>query len=247
MIKLVKLTKKFHNITAVDHINLEVESGSIMGFLGPNGAGKTTTIKMIAGVLKPSSGTIILDNIDLLKYPTKAKAILGYIPDRPFIYEKLTGYEFLQFIASLYGIDPFEIKTRILELLNRFDLLDFKDELIETYSHGMKQRLVMCSALVHDPKILIIDEPIVGLDPRGIKMVKELFKNYASKGKTIFVSTHSLDIAEAISDEIAIIDKGKIIAIGTIKELEERAGAEGKLEDVFFKLTSNRQCKQQKL
>ena len=240
MIKLVKLTKKFHNITAVDHINLEVKSGSIMGFLGPNGAGKTTTIKMIAGVLKPSSGTIILDNIDLLKYPTKAKAILGYIPDRPFIYEKLTGYEFLQFIASLYGIDPFEIKTRILELLNRFDLLDFKDELIETYSHGMKQRLVMCSALVHDPKILIIDEPIVGLDPRGIKMVKELFKNYASKGKTIFVSTHSLDIAEAISDEIAIIDKGKIIAIGTIKELEERAGAEGKLEDVFFKLTSNR-------
>lgn len=247
MIKLVKLTKKFHNITAVDHINLEVKSGSIMGFLGPNGAGKTTTIKMIAGVLKPSSGTIILDNIDLLKYPTKAKAILGYIPDRPFIYEKLTGYEFLQFIASLYGIDPFEIKTRILELLNRFDLLDFKDELIETYSHGMKQRLVMCSALVHDPKILIIDEPIVGLDPRGIRMVKELFKNYASKGKTIFVSTHSLDIAEAISDEIAIIDKGKIIAIGTIKELEERAGAEGKLEDVFFKLTSNRQCKQQKL
>jgi ABC-2 type transport system ATP-binding protein len=239
MIKLVKLTKKFHNITAVDHINLEVKSGSIMGFLGPNGAGKTTTIKLIAGVLKPSSGTIILDNIDLLKYPTKAKAILGYIPDRPFIYEKLTGYEFLQFIASLYGIDPFEIKTRILELLNRFDLLDFKDELIETYSHGMKQRLVMCSALVHDPKILIIDEPIVGLDPRGIKMVKELFKNYASKGKTIFVSTHSLDIAEAISDEIAIIDKGKIIAIGTIKELEERAGAEGKLEDVFFKLTSN--------
>jgi len=239
MIKLVKLTKKFHNITAVDDINLEVKSGSIMGFLGPNGAGKTTTIKLIAGVLKPSSGTIILDNIDLLKYPTKAKAILGYIPDRPFIYEKLTGYEFLQFIASLYGIDPFEIKTRILELLNRFDLLDFKDELIETYSHGMKQRLVMCSALVHDPKILIIDEPIVGLDPRGIKMVKELFKNYASKGKTIFVSTHSLDIAEAISDEIAIIDKGKIIAIGTIKELEERAGAEGKLEDVFFKLTSN--------
>lgn len=238
MIRLINLTKKFNEILAVDHINLEVKSGSIMGFIGPNGAGKTTTIKMMVGILKPTYGKILLNGIDISKEPLKAKYIVGYIPDRPFIYEKLTGYEFLLFISSLYDISKEEADHRIDSLLDRFELLDFKDELIETYSHGMKQRLIMCSAFIHDPDILIIDEPMVGLDPKGIKMIKELLKSYANKGKTIFVSTHSLDMAEAISDEIAIINKGKVIANGTIDELRMKAGISGELEDIFLKLTT---------
>jgi len=238
MIKLINLTKRFNKTLAVDHINLEVKSGSIMGFLGPNGAGKTTTIKMMVGILKPTDGRILLNGIDISKEPLKAKYIVGYIPDRPFIYEKLTGYEFLLFISSLYNIAKKEADSKIERLLDRFELLDFKDELIETYSHGMKQRLIMCSAFIHDPDILIIDEPMVGLDPKGIKMIKELLKNYANKGKTIFVSTHSLDMAEAISDEIAIISKGKIIANGTIDKLKIKAGIDGELEDIFLKLTN---------
>ena len=239
MIKLIDLTKRYNRIVAVDHINLEVKSGSIMGFLGPNGAGKTTTVKMMAGLLKPTEGRIMLNDIDLIKEPSKAKKITGYIPDRPFLYEKLTGQEFLEFIAGLYRLDHSSVKARIDALLDRFELLEFKDELIESYSHGMKQRLVMCSALLHDPDILIIDEPMVGLDPRAARMVKDMFRRLAKSGKTIFVSTHSLDVAEEISDEIAIIDYGKIVATGTMDELRKKAGIDGSLEDIFLRLTGD--------
>lgn len=239
MIKLVELTKRYNKIVAVDHINLEVKSGSIMAFLGPNGAGKTTTVRMMAGVLRPTEGRIILSNIDLIKEPSKAKNIIGYIPDRPFLYEKLTGQEFLEFIAGLYKINHVSVRTRIDALLEKFELLEFKNELIESYSHGMKQRLVICSALLHDPDILIIDEPMVGLDPKGAKMVKDMFRRLAKNGKTIFISTHSLDVAEEISDEIAIIDYGKIIATGTMDELRKKAGIDGDLEDIFLRLTGD--------
>jgi len=239
MIKLIELTKKFNKIIAVDHINLEVKTGSVIGFLGPNGAGKTTTIKMMAGALKPTEGKIIMNGVDLIEEPSKAKAIIGYIPDRPFIYEKLTGLEFLEFIASIYSMEQNQARSRIEYLLDIFELVEFKHELIEAYSHGMKQRLVMCSALIHDPDIFIIDEPMVGLDPKGARMVKDMFRNFAKQGKTIFISTHSLDVAEDVSDEIVIIDHGKIIAKGAMDALRKRAGVDGDLEDIFLRLTGN--------
>jgi len=239
MIRLIELTKRFNRIVAVDHLNLEVKTGSVIGFLGPNGAGKTTTIKMMAGVLKPTKGRIVMNGIDLQKEPSKAKANMGYIPDRPFIYEKLTGQEFLEFIANLYSMEKKEARYRIDHLLNLFDLEEFRHELIESYSHGMKQRLVMCSAIIHDPDILIIDEPMVGLDPKGARLVKDMFRNFAKQGKTVFISTHSLDVAEDLSDEIVIIDRGTIIARGTMDALRKRAGIEGDLEDIFLRLTGN--------
>ncbi len=239
MIRLIDLTKRFNKIMAVDHINLEVKTGSVIAFLGPNGAGKTTTIKMMAGVLKPTQGKIIMNGIDLMEEPSRAKAIIGYIPDRPFIYEKLTGQEFLEFIASLYNIKESRAMPRIEYLLDMFDLAEFKHELIESYSHGMKQRLVMCSALIHEPDVFIIDEPMVGLDPKGARMVKKMFRDLATQGKTIFISTHSLDVAEDVSDEIVIIDHGKVIAKGTMDKLRKRAGVDGDLEDIFLRLTGN--------
>lgn len=239
MIRLIELTKIFNKIVAVDRINLEVRTGSVIGFLGPNGAGKTTTIKMMAGVLRPTSGRIILNGADLAKEPHKAKAVMGYIPDRPFIYEKLTGQEFLEFMAALYDMDKDMGRDRIKHLLDVFELTEFRHELIESYSHGMKQRLVMCSALIHDPDILITDEPMVGLDPKGARMVKEMFRRFARQGKTIFISTHSLNVAEDISDEIVIIDHGRIIARGAMDELRKRAGVDGDLEEIFLRLTGD--------
>ncbi len=235
MIRLIDLTKVYNKTIAVDHINLEVKTGSIMGFLGPNGAGKTTTIKMIAGILKPTKGRIILNGIDLLKEPEKAKKITGFIPDRPFLYERLTGKEFLEFVSEMYFVENPEKK--IDEMLRKFELEDFKDELIESYSHGMKQRIAFCAALIHDPEILIVDEPTVGLDPKGIRMIKDVFKGLAKRGKTIFVSTHSLSFAEEIADEVAIINSGKLIAKGTLDQLKKKAGIDGDLENVFLKLT----------
>ncbi len=238
IIELTNLTKRYKGLRAVDNVSLKVREGIIYGFLGPNGAGKTTTLRMMAGILQPSEGRIIINNMDLNEYPEEIKRITGFIPDRPFIYEKLTGIEFLRFIGGLYGLkgvmDP---DKRIMELLEIFELSHWSDELVESYSHGMKQRLVMCSALLHDPKVLIVDEPMVGLDPRGARLVKDIFRNEADRGKTVFVSTHSLDIAQEICDEVAIIQSGKIIAIGSPDELKRKAGVDGSLENVFLKLT----------
>jgi len=241
MIKLINLSKVFKNLRAVDNIDLEVKEGTILGFLGPNGAGKTTTIRMMAGVLKPTEGRIIINDLDLAKEPSAVKQCVGFIPDRPFVYEKLTGLEFLRFVAALYRLDHGSLlEHRISELLGLFDLSHWQEELIGSYSHGMKQRLVMCSALIHDPKVLIVDEPMVGLDPKGARLVKDIFREQARQGKTVFMSTHSLEVAEEVSDEIAIIQAGRIIAEGTADELRLKADVDGNLEDIFLKLVEGK-------
>ncbi len=241
MIQLLNLTKKYRNLHAVDHVNLSVGKGARFAFLGPNGAGKTTTIKMMAGVLKPSEGEIIIDGHSLAREPSAVKSVIGFIPDRPYVYEKLTGLEFLHFVAGLYGLEKgVTLERRIEGLLDLFDLTHWGDELIESYSHGMKQRLVMCSALIHRPKVLLVDEPMVGLDPRGARLVKDIFREESLSGTTVFMSTHSLDVAEEVCEEIAIIQAGRIIACGTPDLLRERAGVDGNLEDLFLNLTQGK-------
>lgn len=244
MIQLIELGKRFGNLVAVDGINLKVDSGEAFGFLGPNGAGKTTTIKMMAGLIKPTSGKVVIDGWDLAEHPKQAKQVVGFIPDRPFLYEKLTALEFLRFIAGLYNFTSNGVEGKIDYLFGLFGLTDWRNELIESFSHGMKQRLVMASAFVHQPKLIIVDEPMVGLDPKGAKLVKEVFRGFCAKGGTIFMSTHTLEIAEEVCDRIAIIQEGKIIAVGNMKELKERTGSDGKnLESVFFKLTGGEEVK----
>lgn len=241
MIKLINLTKIYKGLCAVNRINLEIKKGTVFGFLGPNGAGKTTTIKMMAGVLAPSSGQIIIDGMDLAKDTSAVKQRVGFIPDSPFLYEKLTGVEFLHFIAGLYRLGRGQsLRHRISELLELFDLNNWAEELIEGYSHGMKQRLVMCAALLQEPKVIIVDEPMVGLDPRAARLVKIIFRDQAHKGTTIFMSTHSLDVAEEVCDEIAIIQSGEIIARGTSEVLRRQAGVDGNLENIFLKLTEGK-------
>jgi len=241
MINLIHLTKTYKGLRTVDDLDLGVAEGSLFGFIGPNGAGKTTTLKMMAGVLKPTSGRIIVDGMDLAQEPEKVKQCIGFIPDRPYLYEKLTGMEFMKFIAGLYGMDhASSLQTRIGELLEMFDLTHWGDELIESYSHGMKQRLVMCSALLPEPKVLIVDEPMVGLDPRGARLVKDIFMEQCRRKTTLFMSTHSLEVAAEVCQEIAIIQAGKIIARGTSEELKRVAGVDGSLESVFLKLTEGK-------
>jgi len=241
MIQLISLTKRYRNLKAVDRINLTVKKGARFGFLGPNGAGKTTTIKMMAGVLRPTEGRIIINGYDLAASPSAVKECIGFIPDRPFMYEKLTGLEFLHFVVGLYGLDHTPLlKNRMEDLLTLFELRHWEDELIESYSHGMKQRLVMCAALVHEPRVLIVDEPMVGLDPKGARLVKDIFRDQARNGTTLFMSTHSLEMAEEVCEEIAIIQAGRIIARGSAEELRKQAGMDGKLEDVFLRLTQEK-------
>jgi ABC-2 type transport system ATP-binding protein len=238
MIELIGITKIYRGLKAVDGINLTVERGVLFGFLGPNGAGKTTTIKMMAGVLKPTEGVIKMGGFDIAAQPEAAKQIVGYIPDRPFVYEKLTAKEFLDFVADLYLMERGKAReNRIAALLDLFELRPWAQELIEGYSHGMKQRLVMCSALLTEPRILVVDEPMVGLDPRGARLVKNLFQELCARGVTVFMSTHSLSVAEEVCEEIAIIQKGRITARGTAAELRAKAQTDGSLEDAFLKLT----------
>lgn len=238
MIELKGLTKRYGNLVAVDNLNLLIPKGEIFGFIGPNGAGKTTTINMIGGILAPTSGTVMICGINMESDPEKAKRKIGFIPERPYLYEKLTGMEFLKFIADLYGVgeDVFLIKSQ--EKLEMFFLSDWSDDLIESYSHGMKQRLVMAAALVHDPEVIIVDEPMVGLDPLAIKMVKNLFRSLAKQGTTIFISTHTLKVAEDICDRIGIIHKGALIASGTPEDLKRQVNeTDADLEQVFIRLT----------
>ena len=241
MIQLVELTKRFGHLVAVDHLSLHVKGGEIFGFLGPNGAGKTTTIKMLAGLLKPTSGRALIDGYDVVDYPMKAKRVVGFIPDQPFLYEKLTGVEFLGFIGSLFAMKKAEIEWRISDLLGLFELDGWGDELIESYSHGMKQRLVMSAALLHNPKVIIVDEPMVGLDPKGINLVKRIFKQKSEEGVTIFLSTHTLEVAQQFCHRLGIISGGKLIAMGTLSELmttlEDRTAQTGTLESLFLALT----------
>jgi ABC-2 type transport system ATP-binding protein len=238
MIRLQQLTKRYGTFTAVDAIDLEVPAGELFGFLGPNGAGKTTTLRMIAGILRPTSGRISIGGVDLLERPAEAKARLGFIPDRPFIYEKLTGMEFLRFVAGLFSQEGAEVEHRGRELLALFDLEDWRDELVESYSHGMRQKLIIASAFVHRPDVIVVDEPMVGLDPKAARTLKDLFREYVRRGHTIMMSTHTLEVAEAMCDRIGIIQRGTIRACGTMDELRRHAaaGTEG-LEDIFLRLT----------
>ncbi|GAB4346969.1 MAG: ABC transporter ATP-binding protein [Desulfobulbaceae bacterium] len=238
ILKIDKLSKRFGSHPAVDSISLSVNSGEIYGFLGPNGAGKTTTIKMIAGLLQPDSGSIIINGRDLAKDPATCKALTGYIPDRPWLFEKLTGREFLQFIASLYRLDRDQFEAATSRLLSLFDLSDWKDHLIESYSHGMRQKLIMTSMFMLEQPLLVIDEPMVGLDPKSARLVKELIKQRARGGTAVFLSTHSLEIAEELCHRIAIITDGKILTEGTMEELRSEAGrTDSRLEDIFLELT----------
>jgi ABC-2 type transport system ATP-binding protein len=238
MIRLEGLTKRYGTFTAVNAIDLHVPRGELFGFLGPNGAGKTTTLRMIAGILRPTAGRITLGGIDLIAQPMKAKAILGFIPDRPFIYEKLTGGEFLRFVAALYGQDGDKIEKRIGELLEVFELSQWRDELVEAYSHGMRQKLIISSALIHRPELIVVDEPMVGLDPRAARLLKDIFKEFTARGGTILMSTHTLEVAEAMCDRIAIIQNGAIAARGTMAELRQQtASGNASLEDLFLRLT----------
>jgi ABC-2 type transport system ATP-binding protein len=238
MIRLAQLTKRYGTFVAVDQISLQVPRGQLFGLLGPNGAGKTTTFRMIAGILRPTAGRIWLGEDDLLARPMAAKARLGFIPDRPFVYEKLTGGEFLRFVAGLYGQDGGAVERRIDQLLDVFELTSWKDELIESYSHGMKQKLIISSALVHRPEVIVVDEPMVGLDPRAARLLKDIFRQFVGRGGTVLMSTHTLEVAEAMCDRIAIIQTGRIVAEGTIADLREQTRAgDASLEDLFLKLT----------
>lgn len=240
MIKLENVTKQYGSFTAVDNISLEIKKGEIFGFLGPNGAGKTTTIKMMTGLLKVNCGSITIGGYDIAKKPLEAKKIFGFIPDRPYIYEKLTGKEFLDFIAGIYRLDYDKKETKIKNLLQLFELDTWSDELIESYSLGMKQKIVMAGNILHDPDIYIVDEPMVGLDPKSAKIVKEIFIDLGKAGKTLFISTHSLEIVESLCHTIGIIMNGKMIAKGTIKEVKEMAKTEKSgLEDIFLSLTGS--------
>ena len=238
MIRLINLSKNYGALAAVESLNLDVPSGQIFGFLGPNGAGKTTTIRMIMGILKPTSGQVFLGDYDMAREPERAKAIAGFIPDRPFIYEKLSGSEFLQFVGKLHRMERPRLAHNITELLEHLELTSWKDELIESYSHGMKQRLVVCAALLHEPKILVVDEPMVGMDPKGARTLKDLFRALAARGTAIFLSTHSISMAEEICHRIGIIHKGRLIACGSMDALYNQAHTrDGNLEGVFLELT----------
>lgn len=243
MIKTVDLVKTYTNIQAVQGINLEVKPGEVFGFLGPNGAGKTTTIKMIVGMLEPTSGQVFVNGVDAIKNPIEAKRIIGFIPDRPYIYEKLTAMEFLHFIAGLFGMPHDEAQKKGEELLVMFELTDWANELVEQFSHGMRQRLIMSAAFLHHPKLIVVDEPMVGLDPKGARLVKKLFEEAALSGMTIFMSTHTLEVAEEVCDRIAIINKGQIISCGTMDQLRDKAGTEKGLEQIFLEVTGGTEMK----
>ncbi len=235
MINLQELTKDYGTVVAVNKLNLSVSAGEIYGFIGPNGAGKTTTIRMMGGILAPTSGKIIIGGLDMAQKPAEAKKLIGFIPDRPFLYEKLTGMEFLQFSADLYNVKRDTFLEKAQKLLQQFDLLDWADELVEAYSHGMKQRLIIASALLHDPQILIIDEPMVGLDPSAVRLVKDILKELAAHQTTVFISTHTLSIAEDLCHRIGLIHKGTLSAQGTLDELKHIANlGEAGLEEVFL-------------
>jgi ABC-2 type transport system ATP-binding protein len=244
MIRLENLTKHYGSFVAVDHISLEVPRGMLYGFLGPNGAGKTTTLRIIAGILRPTDGRVLLGGDDVHQQPLAAKIRLGFIPDRPFVYDKLTGAEFLRFVAALYGQDGDAVERRITELLDVFELVRWKDELVEAYSHGMRQKLIISSALIHRPQYIVVDEPMVGLDPKAARLLKDIFRQFVGRGGTVLMSTHTLEVAEAMCDRIAIMQHGKIVAEGTVDDLRQqhRAG-DASLEELFLKLTGGAQVR----
>ena len=239
MISVERLVKEYGSFRAVDDVSLTVPPGEIHGFLGPNGAGKTTTMRMIAGLLRPSSGRILINDHDLELEPVAAKASLGFIPDRPYVYDKLTAGEFLRFHGGLYGLEGSTVQPRVHEMLDLFELRRWEHELIESFSHGMKQRLVMSAAFLHRPRAIAVDEPMVGLDPRGARLIKDVLRRMSERGVAILMSTHTLEVAQEMCHRISIIQKGRIIAQGTVDEVRRISGSttDDHLTAVFLKLT----------
>ena len=236
MIQCKSLEKRYGPFQALHPLDLHVRKGEVFGFLGPNGAGKTTTIRTLAGVITPTSGQVFIDGMDIMEHPVESKRKVGYIPDRPYLYDKLTAREFLQFVGQLYGLSKAHIKQRGDGLLEENGLIERANELIEAYSHGMKQRLVLSSALLHDPPLLIVDEPMVGLDPHGARQIKNRFREIADSGRTVFLSTHSLDVAQEVCDRVGILFRGRLVALETVDELLRKQNS-GDLEEVFLKIT----------
>lgn len=236
-IKIEQVSKCFGTKWALKDLSIELYPGEILALLGPNAAGKTTTIKLITGLLIPTKGRILIKGYDIQRSPLEAKRFLGYIPDEPYLYEKLTAEEFMEFIAGIYGIDDKKWKDKMEYYFKLFEIDAFRDQLIADYSHGMRQKLIFSATFLHEPDVIVIDEPLVGLDPNSARKVKKLLKEKAKEGKAIFVSTHTLSFAEEVATRIAIIDQGKLIALGTMEELRSHAGITGKLEEIFLKIT----------
>ena len=235
-----QLRKSFGDFEVLRGIDLEVERGELFGFLGPNGAGKTTTIRILTGILQPSAGTVEILGHDVVKRPMEVKRRVGYVPDRAYLYPKLTAREFLEFVGHLYGLDAGQVERVSSRLLERFDLGEWVDELIESYSHGMRQKLAVTAALIHDPEVVVIDEPMVGLDPRSARVMKSLLAELVDSGKTVFLSTHTLQVAEELCSRVAIVQKGLVVARGTLDELRRVAMTDhGSLEAVFLRLTED--------
>lgn len=237
MIDICDVTKLYGPKVAVQDLTLHVPAGELFAFLGPNGAGKTTTIKMLCGLLFPTRGTVAVGGFDLRVQGDHARSLISYVPDLPFLYEKLTGREFLRFTADLYAMPSTKADEKIEEVIELFHLEEFVDDLTERYSHGMRQRTVFAAALVHEPKLLIADEPTVGLDPKSIRELKTLLRKLAGEGMTIFLSTHTLDIAQELADRIGILDRGRLLGCGTMTDLRKQANRDGNLEDLFMQIT----------
>ncbi|ADY56297.1 Sulfate-transporting ATPase [Syntrophobotulus glycolicus DSM 8271] len=242
LIKTKQLVKRYGSVPVVNGLNLEVKSGEIFGFLGPNGAGKTTTIKMLTGLLDPSEGEIFIGGYEIRKQPAQAKALIAYVPDQPKIYNKLSAREFLFLISALYRVPKDMAKDRVEQLLAIFDLSNRADELLEGYSHGMRQKVVLASALIHQPRVILLDEPTVGLDPASARLLKDILQELARQGAAVFVSTHILEIAERMCHRVGILKNGRLIAQGSPEELRQETGRGGEsLEDIFLELTGDKE------
>jgi ABC-2 type transport system ATP-binding protein len=237
MIQIEHVTKRYGSKVAVNDLNLAVGRGELFAFLGPNGAGKTTTIKLMCGLLFPSTGRVRIGGFDLQSHGQEARQLISYVPDQPFLYEKLTGREVLQFVAEMYSMPPDRAQERMERMIELFGLADFVDDLTQNYSHGMRQRTVFAAAILHEPQVLIVDEPTVGLDPRSVRLLKDLLSAETKRGVTVFLSTHSLDIAQELADRIGVVAHGRLIGCGTLETLRGQAAMDGTLEEVFLKLT----------
>ena len=237
MIALKNVRKAFGPKVAVDGLSLDVAKGELFAFLGPNGAGKTTSIKMMTGLLRPDEGEIQIAGIDVADDYVAAKSLLSYVPDQPYVYDKLSGREFLRFVGEMYALPKAEIEDEMGSLVERFEMGGFLDDLCESYSHGMKQRLVLSASLLHRPEVILVDEPMVGLDPKSARLVKQILRERVAEGATVFLSTHTLDVAEEVADRIAIINNGRLIAQGTLVDLRRGADTDGRLEEAFLRIT----------
>lgn len=243
MININNITKSYNgNYKAVDNLNLEIKDGEIFGLLGPNGAGKTTTIKMITGIIAPTNGSIEINNIDINKDPIKAKEQFGYVPDSPDMFLRLTGIEYLNFMADVYGVSKEDRTETIKEISKRFEMGSAIGDKIQTYSHGMRQKIVLMGVLVHNPKVWILDEPMTGLDPKSAFILKEMMREHADAGNTVIFSTHVLEVAEKICDKVAIINKGQLIFNGTLNNMRDEFKANESLEEMFLEMTENEQA-----